>query len=81
MNQNNSRESRKEYGLLFGASLNYDQHLMESIWDWHHQELQKAREEERERVMKIVKAVYGTKCQSELDQPTDTQHALRGIIG
>ena len=48
-------ENRKEYGLLFGAVLNYDQTLMESIWDWHHQQLQKARAEERDRAVEIIK--------------------------
>lgn len=51
-------ESRKEYGLLFGAVLNYDQQLMESIWDWHHHQLQKAHQEEREAFCTILERLY-----------------------
>ena len=30
-----NEKQRQEFGLLFGASLNYDQQLLEAIWDWH----------------------------------------------
>ena len=30
-----NEEQRQEFGLLFGASLSYDQQLLEAIWDWH----------------------------------------------
>ena len=55
--QERTIEERKEFGLLFGASLAYDQQLMESIFDWHIQAERQKREQEveaeRERLLKL----------------------------
>jgi hypothetical protein len=45
----------------------------EDVYDWHHQELQKAREEERERCVAIVKE-YGVKMSALQQELIGTAH-------
>ena len=53
-----NEEQRQEFGLLFGASLSYDQQLLEAIWDWHlttkDQEKEEAVKRERSRILKEI---------------------------
>ena len=55
-----------EFNTLFGVSLSYDRELIESILDWHHQQLQKARHDWlREEIVRL-EGVKVTK--DEIDQ-------------
>ena len=53
-----NEEQRQEFGLLFGASLSYDQQLLEAIWDWHlttkDQEKEEAVKAEQMRIKKEI---------------------------